>query len=167
MQYVVVGDPVYTLLVEIKYEHPQEYENIIPFLGPFHTQSCMIYAIYKRYKGSGIADILVAAGVIAEGSVDHALRGKHYRCALRCLSLMYEALMHLLLNKNLADLELAAFTKTQLAVLREPMSTFQEYLASAVKQLENDPAIDSLICSKFQDLKESDMANYWIDFMSF
>ncbi len=32
---VVVGDqPVYTLLVEIKSEHPQEYKNIIPFLGP-------------------------------------------------------------------------------------------------------------------------------------
>ena len=76
---VVVGDqPVYTLLVEIKNEHP---EKIIPFLGPNHTQSCMIYAIYKRYKGSGFADVLVAAGVIAEGSVYQALRGKHYRRA--------------------------------------------------------------------------------------
>ena len=46
------------------------------------------------------------------------------------------------------------------------MSTSQERLASAVKQLENDPAINNLICSMFQDLKESDMANYWIDFMS-
>ena len=62
---VVVGDqPAYTLLVEIKSEHPQEYEKIIPFLGPFHTQGCMIYAIYKRHKGSGIAEVLVAAGVI-------------------------------------------------------------------------------------------------------
>jgi len=74
---VVVGNrPVYTLLVKIKNEHPQEYEKIIPFLGHFHTQSCMIYAIYKRYKGNGMADVLVVAGVIAEGSVDQALRGK-------------------------------------------------------------------------------------------
>ncbi len=36
---VVVDDqPVYTLLVEIKSEHPQEYKNIILFLGPFHTK---------------------------------------------------------------------------------------------------------------------------------
>jgi len=78
---VVVGDqPVNTLLVEIKSEHPQEYEKIIPFLGHFHTQGSMIYATYKRYKGS---DILVAAGVIAEGSVDQALKGKYYRHALR------------------------------------------------------------------------------------
>ena len=83
---VVVGDqPVYTLLVEIKSEHPEKYANIIPFLGPFHTQCCMIYAIYKRHKGSELAEVLVAAGVIADGSVDHALRGKHYRRAIRCL----------------------------------------------------------------------------------
>ena len=84
---VVVGDqPVYSLLVEIKSEHPQKYNNIIPFLGPFHTQCCMIYAIYKRYRGSGIAEVLVAAGVIAEGSVDQALRGKHYRRAMPAAS---------------------------------------------------------------------------------
>ena len=110
---VSVGDqPVYTLLVEIKNEHPQQYEKIIPFLGPFHTQGCMIY---KQYKGSGIAEVLVAAGVITEESVDQALRGKHYRRALRCLSLMYEALVHLLLARS----ELGASTKAHLAVLRD------------------------------------------------
>ena len=73
----------------------------------------MIYAIYKRYKGSGIADVMIAAGVIAEGSVDQALRGKHNRCALRCLSLMYEMLMHLLVNKKLAGLKLNALMLLQ------------------------------------------------------
>ena len=140
-------------------------DKIIPFLGPFDTQSCMIHTIYKHYKGSSVADVLVAAGVIAEGSVDQALRGKHYRCALCCLSLMYETLMHLVLNKNLTGLEFDASTKTQLAVLREPMSNSQECLASALEKIESDPAIDNLICSMFQNLKVSDMANYWIDFI--
>ena len=126
----------------------------------------MIHAIYKRYKGSGVADVLVAAGVIAEGSVDQALREKHYKRVLHCLSLMYEMLMHLVLNKNLTGLEFDASTKTQLAVLREPMSNSQERLVSALEKLESDPTIDNLICSMFQDLEVSDMANYWIDFMS-
>ena len=160
---VVVGDqPVYTLLVEIKNEHPQQYEKIIPFLGPFHTQGCMIYAIYKRYKGSGIAEVLVAAGVIAEGSVDQALRGKHYRRDLRCLSLMYEALVHLLLARS----ELGVSTKAHLAVLRDALTNSQESLANAHGMLENDPAIDDLISNMFNDVEGSDMANYWIDFMT-
>ena len=45
------------------------------------------------------------------------------------------------------------------------MSNSQECLASALEKLESDPAIDNLICSMFQDLEVSDMANYWIDFI--
>jgi len=154
---VVVGDqPVYTLLVEIKSEHPPEYKNIIPFLGPLHTQGCMIYAIYKRYKGSGIAEVLVAAGVIAEGSVDQALRGKHYRRALHCRTVMY-----FILNRHLAGSELEAGTRAQLAVLRHPKVNTQKSLAAANEKLQNDPAIDILICSMFEEVQELDMANYW------
>ncbi|KAG0725919.1 hypothetical protein GWK47_037642 [Chionoecetes opilio] len=41
------------------------------------------------------------AGVIAEGSVDQALRGKHYNRSIRCLRLMYEALMRRLILYSL------------------------------------------------------------------
>ena len=61
------------LLLELKCENPDKYEKLIPFMGPFHIQMSFIYTIYKRFKGSGIADVFVAAGDIAEGSVDKAL----------------------------------------------------------------------------------------------
>ncbi|MES9882370.1 MAG: hypothetical protein ABW185_15975 [Sedimenticola sp.] len=164
---VVVGDqPVYTLLLEIKSEHPQEYEHIIPFLGPFHTQCCMIYAIYKRHKGSEIAEVLVAAGVIAEGSVDQALRGKHYRRAMRCLLLLYEALMHLVLNMNVAVSQFEASTKARLAVLRDPTTNSQASLATAHEELESDPAIAALLDSLFHMPEGSDMGTYWLEFMA-
>ena len=35
-----------------------------------------ISAINIRFKGSGLADILVATGVIVEGSIDRVLLGK-------------------------------------------------------------------------------------------
>ena len=50
---------------------------------------------------------------------------------------MYETLMHLLLNKNLAGLELDAFTKTQLVVLHEPMSNSKECLTSARRKIDH------------------------------
>jgi len=58
----------------------------------------MISAIYKRNKGS---DVLVAGGVIANGSVDQALKGKHFKRSLRCLKLMHEALMSQLVKERL------------------------------------------------------------------
>ena len=158
---VVVGDqPVYTLLVKIKNEHPQKYEKIIPFLGPFHAQLCMIYTIYKRYMGSEVAEVSVAAGIIAEGSVDQALRGKHYRRALCCLMLMYEALMHLHLTRHCVWLKVEASTKEQLGILCEHMKNSQEPLAFAHKELENDPTIDALTEGLFESVKGLDMANY-------
>ena len=63
-------------------------------MGPFHIQMFFIHAICKRFKGSGVDDALVAADVIAEGSVNQALRGKHFKCGVRCLRLIYEALIH-------------------------------------------------------------------------
>ncbi|KAK7067273.1 hypothetical protein SK128_008934 [Halocaridina rubra] len=50
-------------------------------------------AIYKCYKGSELEEVLVAGGEISDGSVEHALKGKHYKRGLRCLRLMYEALI--------------------------------------------------------------------------
>ena len=65
--------------------------------------------------------------------------------------------MNLLLNKNIAGLELAASTRLNFlySVRWCQLLKTKECLASAVEQLENDPAKDS------QDLEESDMANYW------
>ena len=69
----LVGDhPVYVLITLLKAENPNKYRDIVPFLGLFHTQCVLMNAIYKRYKGSELEDVLVAGGVIAEGSVDRA-----------------------------------------------------------------------------------------------
>ena len=92
----LVGDhAVYVLIAVLKAENPNKCSDIVPFLGPFHTQCVMMNTIYK------LGEVLVAAGVIAEGSVDQALKGKHYKRGLRCLKLMYEALVSQLLKGRL------------------------------------------------------------------
>ena len=70
----LVGDqPVYALIVQLKYENPDKFDLILPFLGPFHTHCSFISAINKRFEVSGLSDILVEADVISEGSVEQAL----------------------------------------------------------------------------------------------
>ena len=54
--------------------------------------------IYKRFTGSALSEILVAADVISDRSVGQALRGKHYKIGMRCLKLMYEALLRRLIR---------------------------------------------------------------------
>ena len=88
---IIVSDhPIYVLMLELKSENSDLFSKIVPFMGPFHIQMSFIYAIYKRFKGSGLSDVLVTAGVIADGSVDQALRGKHFKRGVCCLRLIYE-----------------------------------------------------------------------------
>ena len=61
----------------------------------------MMSAVYTRYKGSELEEALVAGGVIADCSVEHALKGKQYKMGLRCLRLMYEALVSQLVQGSL------------------------------------------------------------------
>ncbi|MES9879868.1 MAG: hypothetical protein ABW185_03205, partial [Sedimenticola sp.] len=98
----LVGDmPTYKTIVQLKAENMELFNEIIPILGAFHQQMSYIYAIYKRFKGSGMADTLVTSGVVVEGSVEHALRGKHYRRGVRCIMLWREVLIHTRLREAL------------------------------------------------------------------
>jgi len=110
-----------------------KYHNIVPFLGPFHTQCSMMSAIYKRYKGSELEDFLVAGGVIADGSVDKTLKDKHFKRGLRCLKLVYEALMSQLVKERLIPY-LADKIKNNLEILRNA-NLSQESHANAHKAL--------------------------------
>ena len=113
----LVGDhPVYVhvLVTLLKAENSQD---IASFLGPFHTQCSMMNAIYKCYKGGELGDVLVAGGVIADGSVDHALKGKLFKSRLGCLKLMYEALMSQLVKERLIP-NLTDKTRENLEILR-------------------------------------------------
>jgi hypothetical protein len=162
----LVGDhPVYVLITLLKAENPDSYHDIVPFLGPFHTQCVMMSAIYKRYKGSELGEVLVAAGVIAEGSVDHALKGKHYKRGLRCLRLMYEALMSQLVKGRPITTDLAEETRENLEILRDT-SKSQESRTAAHVALQNDADLESLINDIFTPVEASDMADYWRDFLS-
>ena len=85
-------------MVELKYENKEKFRYVLPGLSPFHTQCSYIYAIFKRIEGSEVRDLVVKAGLIADGSVDQALKGKHYNRALRLYKLLYEALARIFIN---------------------------------------------------------------------
>ena len=72
----------YKLTIELQTKNTDKFLKIVPIIGAFPQQMGYIYVNYKRFLGSGISDLLVSAGLTEEGSVDQALRGKHYRQGL-------------------------------------------------------------------------------------
>ena len=85
----LIGDqPVYALIVEVKNENQEDFEDILPILGGFHTQGVFMATIYRRFKGSRLEDLTLAAGVMEAGSKDQPLKGKHHKRGMRLHKLM-------------------------------------------------------------------------------
>ena len=156
---IIVGDhPVYALLLELKNENPEMFADILPFMGPFHIKMSFINAIYKRFKGSGISDVLVVAGVVADGSVDQALRGKHFNRGVHCLRLFYEALVHHALDKRLEASTLSEEIQASLSKLRHPVD--QQELNDAHAELEKNAELKVLVDSLFKNLDGASQAEF-------
>ena len=136
----LVGDqPVYALIVELKNENPTQFDGIFPFLGPFHAHCSFMAAINKRFMESGLSDILVAADVIVEGSVDQALSGRHYKRGIRCLRLMYEALVRLVIRKGVRDgIKLLTDMQMKIDGLRDPSAYNQGEVEAVMNDLQSD-----------------------------
>ena len=60
--------------------------------------------MYRRFKGSGLEDLAVAAGIVEAGSTDQVLKGKHHKRDRHLHKLMYECLARLLISSTTGDL---------------------------------------------------------------
>ena len=161
----LVGDmPTYKLVTQLKAENPHQFKDIVPILGAFHQQMSCIYAIYKRFKGSGMADTLLTAGVVAEGSVDQALKGRHYRRGLRCIMLWRETLIHMRLQKILEHQELPENVKLNLQTLRNALTETQGALDDAHSNLAEDNDMLGLVNKVYKEAG-TDMGDFWLSFL--
>ena len=68
---------------ELKLKH-----ILVPRLDAFHTTSCLLSVIGKRFSSAGLRDVIKESGVIEEGSVDGILTEKAYNRAVRFHRLM-------------------------------------------------------------------------------
>ena len=164
----LIGDqPVYALIIEIKNEHPEQFELILLFLGTFHTKMSFMSAINKRFKGSGLAELLVAADEIAKGSVEQALKGKHYKRGVRCLKLVYELLTRKIIQNGFENgLSISPDLQAKLQVLRTLGENTKDELCDAYRSLQANPEISRFVEAAFSMVEqtESSMTTYWLSF---
>ena len=140
------------------------FKNIIPILGEFHEHMSYMYAVYKRFEGSGIADVLVSAGVLAGGSADKALKGKQYRRGLRAILEWRETLIYIRLKEILPTVQLPEDVVDALKVLRNPLNETQACLSEASHTLEVSLVFQDIV-SKVYTAPDTDMARYWLSFL--
>lgn len=50
------------------------FQKILLVLGGFHIACALVSVIYRRFKGSGLKDLAVAAGMTEPGSGDNAIK---------------------------------------------------------------------------------------------
>ena len=100
----LVGDqPVFTLITELKNENKEKFVKIMPVFGSFHLEMAFMNTIFKRCNGCGLSDLVVAAGLIEQGSVERALSGKHYKRCMRIHKLVYECLARRMFKEHLTN----------------------------------------------------------------
>ena len=72
-----------------------ELDTVVLRMGAFHIGMPFIAVIGRRYVCAGLRDVLVEADVLAAGSVDQVLNGRHYNRAIRCLKSMFGVMWRL------------------------------------------------------------------------
>ena len=91
--FVHSDEMVYFKLCGIVWKNPQLYKGIILLMGGFHQLRVMQRLLYKRYACRELKDWFTDAGVIASGSVDQALEGRHYFRSMRLHKECFDALV--------------------------------------------------------------------------
>ncbi|KAJ8042408.1 hypothetical protein HOLleu_13456 [Holothuria leucospilota] len=92
---VVLDQAIYSKALQIVWKESQRFNKVILRLGAFHTTCVMLGVIGKRFDDAGLRDVLIESGVIAPGSINGVMTGKHYNRATRIFRIVYEALHRL------------------------------------------------------------------------
>ena len=75
---------VYMKAYPLIWNNPNKYQKHVVLIGTFHLVCAHLKMVGKKMAGSGLSDILLEAGLIASGSLEGVMSGKHYDRAMHC-----------------------------------------------------------------------------------
>ena len=104
---VTCDEGVYRIAREIMLNKPEEFENIVLYLGSFHLIKVYCACIGKYLDGGGAETIFVDKSIFGANVVNSVLSGAHYEWSIHGLLLMSEAIERIqwwnLLDKMVAS----------------------------------------------------------------
>ena len=94
---VLVSDQaIYSKIQQIRWKNDVFNQRLVVRLGEFHTVMAFLSVIGKRFKDAGLINIIIESEIVAAGSVDGVISGKHYNRSLRTHKLLFEAFSQML-----------------------------------------------------------------------
>ena len=91
---ITLDQAVYCKAQEIRWKHPSKFQNVLR-MGAFHIAATFLAALGKRFGDAGLQDLFVESGVVAVGSVQAVLSGRHYNRGIRAHKILWGALSRL------------------------------------------------------------------------
>ena len=139
-------------------------------MGTFHTICNVLSILGKRFWDAGLKDICIEAGIVAEGSINGVLDGKHYNRAARVHKYIYEALMTLAWEEFLWAEDNQEASTTIEAFVDKVNS-----MVCDVNQQEFDDLLDSPLLAKLMTLwsdflehlrhNNGELSTYWMSYI--
>ena len=71
----MIDEAIYSKAQQIKWQNEQFQQRLVIRLGEFHTTMAFLAVIGKRFCDSGLRDIFIESGVVAEGSIEGVFSG--------------------------------------------------------------------------------------------
>ena len=89
--------------MHILWKFPDIYNRVIVLMGGFHQLRFCQKQIYKRYACLDFKSWFIDSGVIAKGSADQAIEGRHYYRSMRILKESFNALVQYSFEKAMLE----------------------------------------------------------------
>ena len=86
---------VFKIVVAIFFQKKDQFQNLIPMLGDFHTEKCLQHSIAKYIRGSGLEETFHQTCVFGVKISDFMLDGTHYVQSLKGLLIVVNAIKKL------------------------------------------------------------------------
>ena len=135
--FVHADEAINSKMLIISWLHDGKYDKIVTLMGGFHTILVSLKILGKKFACLGLRNWWIDAGIIAEGSVDKAMDGRHYHRSVRLHKQSFEALLHFRIKQLTKVHVLDNDLKESVAALRVKQSpaTLASVLAQPAFQL--------------------------------
>jgi hypothetical protein len=170
-QLVLVFDQaLYAKVSEVLWKEKSFYDGIILRMGTFHTICNLLGIIGKRFEDSGLRDLIIESGIIAEGSVGPVMEGRQYNRAVRIHKYVYEALLRVAWKGFMPWIvENHPEKKDDIEQALELIEDFREDISqySDTFSEDNVTSLIEIFCKYLLFLKHDngDLSSYWISYI--